>query len=287
MVETLGSEEREKAARSSYSYYEASIHESTSLSHLNEHRTRMAMRMARRHLVAENKNEAKALDKMKNTLRFREEMRIDDIRTCFKGVKEEMGSDQSLSDFRNVIELDVLKTEAMLVRGYDNEGRSILLKFNRSKFTLNEKDFFTVQLYWIERALACTERRSCGVEEKMDMVVNYDGYCRENKPPMGLVKQLVHMLQEHYPERLHFWIAVDPPFLLRTIWRVVSVFIDPKTKQKVKFITGTQQKQIQIGPHISKDQAMPFLLPGGLLTSPLDMKHYLHNVPFQYDHDGN
>lgn len=283
MVETLTEIEQEQAARSSYAYFVSSTA-------TEKDRAQMAMRMARRHLVAEKGNEKKALEKMKNTLRFREDMKIDDIRRCFSTClsndDNSSGDDSSsIRSIRSIIETDVLATEAMVVRGYDKGSRAMLLKFNRTKFIADERTFFLVQLYWMERALACTERKSEGKEETMNVVADYNGYSRKNKPPLGLAINLVRMLHEHYPERLNMWIAVDPPFFLRTIWKIVSIFVDPATREKTKFISGEEQKGKELAPYISKDQAMPFLLPGGQLTSPLDFKRFLYDVPFDHGHD--
>ncbi len=41
------------------------------------------------------------------------------------------------------------------------------------------------------------------------------------------------MLQSHYPERLHCLIVLDAPWLFRTLWSAISVFVDPVTSNKV------------------------------------------------------
>lgn len=37
----------------------------------------------------------------------------------------------------------------------------------------------------------------------------------------------------HYPERLGTFFIVSPPAVFSTLWRAISHFIDPVTKQKV------------------------------------------------------
>ena len=114
------------------------------------------------------------------------------------------------------------------------------------------------------------------------MCIDYNGYNRKNKPPISMLRALITTLQTHYPERLHYWIAIDPPFILNTIWKIVSFFVDPITKEKVKFVSGDEAKIEMIGPYIDIDQAMPFLLPGGKQTEPVNLQRMLYEIPFDH-----
>lgn len=49
------------------------------------------------------------------------------------------------------------------------------------------------------------------------------------------LKSIFELLQAHFPERLARMTFVDAPIMFYAVWRVVSPFIDPVTRQKVAF----------------------------------------------------
>jgi hypothetical protein len=48
-------------------------------------------------------------------------------------------------------------------------------------------------------------------------------------------KEVINMLQDHFPERLGMQILIDPPTMFWLLWKILSAFVDEKTKQKVAF----------------------------------------------------
>ncbi len=66
---------------------------------------------------------------------------------------------------------------------------------------------------------------------------------RDGSPKSG--KEVINMLQDHFPERLAMQVLVDPPTTFWLLWKVLSVFIDPKTKEKAAFWYTDQEPRIQ------------------------------------------
>merc|ERR1711971_805140 len=116
-------------------------------------------------------------------------------------------------------------------------------------------------------------------EYKIVVALDYADYSRANTPPFVTVKNLIIMAQTHYPELLAYLVVVDAPFLLRSLWKLIRPFVDPDTREKVKFVNGETQKIQVLGPLIKDDQAMPFMLPNGKMTSSVDVHHFLNEVP--------
>ena len=306
MVQSLTDEQKEQAANTSHAYFVLTMTSSSDDNNTDKHRQSkediqesMAMRMARRHLVAQKGNKTKAIEGMIETLRFRNEIGIDDLRRCMitmtpKDIDGHHGDDNDdttdnnkLQRLREEVISGIEASDTVQLRGYDKEVRVLLVRkssgtkpFDAS--TTDVDSFLKVQLYWVERAIACTERKSHGKQEKLNMCIDYNGYNRKNKPPISMLRALITTLQTHYPERLHYWIAIDPPFILNTIWKIVSFFVDPITKEKVKFVSGDEAKIEMIGPYIDIDQAMPFLLPGGKQTEPVNLRRMLYEIPFDH-----
>lgn len=47
--------------------------------------------------------------------------------------------------------------------------------------------------------------------------------------------QVLNILQDHYPERLGRAFVINVPFLLNAFYKMINPFIDPATREKVKF----------------------------------------------------
>jgi hypothetical protein len=50
------------------------------------------------------------------------------------------------------------------------------------------------------------------------------------------VKQLIQILQSHYPDTLESLYILDAPFLFSACWAIIKMWIDPVTANKVQFI---------------------------------------------------
>mmetsp|Transcript_17950 Transcript_17950/g.24709 ORF Transcript_17950/g.24709 Transcript_17950/m.24709 type:complete len:283 (-) Transcript_17950:214-1062(-) len=280
MVSYLNEEEREAAARSSYRYFTLSTSEANRKPTIEE-KNKAACAMARRHLIAEKGYKQKAFRKMKATIRHRKEMKIDALRRCF----ETDTSNSFYSELRTSLE-EELSTGKMIIRGYDKENRALFNYFPRLKNSEHEVNFLRIHYYMLERALACTERASDGSQEKIVVLVDYNGYKGAiHDPPLKLTKKMIVALNEHYPERLFCVYLINAPLLFRTFWALIKPFLDPVTKKKFRFVTGDKERGTVFADKISADQAMPFVLPCGKMNSPIDPKKFFYDTPFDYAYD--
>jgi hypothetical protein len=76
------------------------------------------------------------------------------------------------------------------------------------------------------------------VVEKICLVIDYDGYSLMNAPPMKTSKEILSILQNHYPERLHRAYCLRSPWVMSAFWAVIRPFIDPVTTQKLVMLDG-------------------------------------------------
>lgn len=58
--------------------------------------------------------------------------------------------------------------------------------------------------------------------------------------------------------------------------------MDSDTKAKVMFVTGDDEKLDKVTKIIPNENAMTFMSPEGKVTSDIDMKRYLYDIPFDH-----
>ena len=194
----LNDDEKEKTARaSSYRYLK---------NPKANDRDRQARSQIERYVIVEeklgNSKSAKevAYNKLKKTIEYRDEQQIDDIRLCFD--KNKLSNKNKLhAKLRQIIE-DRFATGASFTRGYTKDGEALFINLPRADTHWEEEGYIKGNIYTLERALACTERRTNGAKSKVIAFYDYNGYRLANSPPPLLVKELLSVLRDHYPDRL-------------------------------------------------------------------------------------
>jgi len=284
LVETLTPKQIELAAQGSYAYWLATI--SPHQQPTDAERLRMATREARRFLGSPTLEVAERL--LKETCAFREERRIDLIRSCFmeEGTVEYDNDDELLlaHKYRYLINNDLSKQSAY-VRGRDKDGRALLIVHPRTQTGTDDDEFVLSQLYLMERAIAVTEYESVGRIEKITAVFDFNNFQSSLAPNFEAVKSVSGILQNRYSERLQKLVITDPPFWMRAAYGVLKPFLDPVTSAKFIMVSGSKRKQQVIADLIDEDQAMPFLLPSGKLIDKVDDRVFIQHVPFYRGYD--
>ena len=282
----LSDNEKDEAAKaSSYRYLLASM---SSKEEINDQRDQHAKATIMRFVTVEqklnqrhpNQWEQIATVKLQKTLRYRNEKQIDAVRMCFD---EDKRSDSSPhATLRKHLE-DRFKAKASIIRGYTNNGCALFQNLPRADTkdsnAWEEEIYIMGNIYMMERALACTERKTNGNKDKIIVLYDYNGYAMKNSPPPLIVKHLLSDLREHWPERLEHVFVIDAPFIFRAFWAIIKHFIDPITSHLVQFISGEDQKKLLMDL-ISEDQAAPYMYKNGKDIEEADMKAFFYDIPF-------
>lgn len=125
-----------------------------------------------------------------------------------------------------------------VVLGYEKDGRPILyLKPGRQ----NTKTSHTqVQhlVFMLERVI---DFMPSG-QDSLALLIDFKDHddvpkVKENSriPPIGTAKEVLHILQTHYPERLGRAMLTNIPWLGWTFLKILHPFIDPLTRSKIIF----------------------------------------------------
>lgn len=188
-------------------------------------------------------------------------------------------------DQKRLLEED-LKKQSIAVRGYDREMHSILIKLNRvlPSYETDLQSYETAQIFICEKAVAVNEVLTKGIGEKSLSIWDFSELAYANLPPWSLRISLIRILQEHYPERAAKLVILDSPYWFRTMYSVIQPFLSTATQEKVLLINGDEAKREVLEPILDCDQAMPFMLPEGQLTSPIDNERVM-NQPFHFLYD--
>lgn len=184
--------------------------------------------MPLRHLRAEKGNVEKAIFKMKDTIAWRQDFGVEEIKTCF--------DPQGNPELRRIIEKEN-ETGKIYCRGYDYDGRVVMYMRPHNENTKDEVNQMKHLVYNLERAIACTLHKSG--REKINLVIDYRGFqLQRDSPPLSTSKHTLDILQKHYPERMYCAYVCNPPLVFKAFWTVIQPFVDATTKEKICFCTG-------------------------------------------------
>ncbi|KAI9061138.1 CRAL/TRIO domain-containing protein [Trametes sanguinea] len=150
-------------------------------------------------------------------------------------------------------------TGKMVIWGYDADNRpAIYLRPSRQ----NTEESIR-QVHYVVWALErLTELMGPGVETLALMVDFAD---RARNPSLGQSKRVLDILQTHYPERLGRALVVNVPFLVNAFFKLITPFIDPLTRPKLRF--------------------NPNCLGEGLFTQDQLLSEWGGSAHFEYEHE--
>ncbi|OAL33482.1 hypothetical protein AYO20_07168 [Fonsecaea nubica] len=192
-----------------------------------------------RYLRATSWNVAQAETRLKNTLIWRREYGLE------KHTKEYISIENA--------------TGKQVILGWDIQGRTC--QYLRPSKQNTERSDRQIQhlVFMLERAI---DLMPAG-QETLALLINF----AETKSGQGATlsqgKQTLHILQNHYPERLGRALVTNLPFYIWGFFKLITPFIDPLTREKIKF-------NEDMGLHVPREQLL---------------KESGGHVEFEYDHD--
>ncbi|KAI0058170.1 CRAL/TRIO domain-containing protein [Artomyces pyxidatus] len=113
--------------------------------------------------------------------------------------------------------------------GYDLKRRPALYMIPSRQNTEESPRQIRFAVWMLERSL---DLAGPGVESIVLMINFAD---RGKSPSMSTSKTVLNILQSHYPERLGAALILNVPWLLNAFFKLITPFIDPVTREKMKF----------------------------------------------------
>ncbi|EGS17624.1 putative phosphatidylinositol transporter protein [Thermochaetoides thermophila DSM 1495] len=125
------------------------------------------------------------------------------------------------------------ETGKQIILGYDREGRVChYLNPGRQNTDASPRQVQHL-VYMVERVI---DLMPAG-QETLALLINFkQSKTRSNTTPgMSLAREVLHILQHHYPERLGRALIINMPWFVTTFFKLITPFIDPRTREKLKF----------------------------------------------------
>jgi hypothetical protein len=172
-----------------------------------------------RFLTATNWNIDQAVDRLVNTLLWRNEYQPDRI-TADEVAKEAESGKQMIS-------------------GFDKEGHPIMYLVPQRENTKDYDSQLRYVVWGLEKIVKIMPR---GVHSIV-IVIDYENIGVTNAPPIAVSKRFLQILGDHYPCTLHKAFMINPSWYISIFFRFLRPFLDPITAAKINLVDLTQEKK--------------------------------------------
>ncbi|RAK99506.1 CRAL/TRIO domain protein [Aspergillus ibericus CBS 121593] len=164
-----------------------------------------------RYLRATKWNVADAIARLQRTLTWRREYGVAKLTADYISVENETGK--------------------QVILGYDIHGRPCLYLLPSNQNTETSDRQIQHLVFMLERVIDLMGPD----QETLALIVNYKETKSGQNASIGQAKQTLNFLQNHYPERMGRALVINMPFMILGFFKMITPFIDPQTRQKLKF----------------------------------------------------
>ncbi|EPQ52871.1 CRAL/TRIO domain-containing protein [Gloeophyllum trabeum ATCC 11539] len=134
-----------------------------------------------------------------------------------------------------------------VVFGYDLERRPALYLIPSRQNTEESPRQIEFNVWMLERTI---DLMGPGVET-LALMINFGE--KSKIPSFGTAKTVLDILQNHYPERLGRALIINVPWLVNTFFKMITPFIDPITRPKLKFNPNVVKDELFAADMVMKD----------------------------------
>lgn len=177
----------------------------------------------RRYLEARNWNVEKSKKMLEESLKWRETFKPEEIRWSEVAHEGETGK-VSKANF------------------HDRLGRPVLIMRPGMQNTNSPEDNIRHLVYLLENSVLNLPED----QEQMSWLVDFTGFTLNTNISVKTARDIINILQNHYPERLAVVFLYNPPRIFQAFYKAVRYFLDPKTSQKVKFVYPKNKDSVEL-----------------------------------------
>lgn len=125
---------------------------------------------------------------------------------------------------------------------HDRLGRTVLIMRPVMQNTNSPEGNIRHLVYLIENGILNLPEG----QEQMSWLVDFSGFSLNTNVSVKTARDIIYILQNHYPERLAVAFLYNPPRIFQAFWKAVKYFLDPKTFQKVKFVYPKGKESVEL-----------------------------------------
>jgi hypothetical protein len=177
----------------------------------------------RRYLEARNWNVDKAKKMLEETLKWRSTYKPEEIRWHEIAHEGETGK-AFRSNFHDIL------------------GRTVLIMRPGMQNTTSPEDNVRHVVYLLENSVLNLPEG----QEQMSWLIDFTGFSLSTNISVKAGRDIINILQSHYPERLAIAFLYNPPRIFQAFYKAVKYFLDPKTAQKVKFVYPKSKDSVEL-----------------------------------------
>ncbi|KAH9486476.1 CRAL-TRIO domain-containing protein C23B6.04c [Psilocybe cubensis] len=123
------------------------------------------------------------------------------------------------------------ETGKIIINGFDKDGRPIIYMRPGRENTETSPRQLRHLVWCLERA---KDLMPPG-QESLVIIVDYKSTTLRTNPSISVARKVLNILQQHYVETLGRAIVVNLPFLLNFFYKGIAPFLDPVTRDKMRF----------------------------------------------------
>ncbi|KAL9652760.1 hypothetical protein ABK040_010793 [Willaertia magna] len=140
-------------------------------------------------------------------------------------------------------------TGKLYCSGYDKMNRPIVYMIPRNENTKDGEKHIQLLAYTLLSAINRME-----LSDKMTWICDFEGTSMKSVPSVSDAKKTIEILSSHFPERLGMCFIVNPPKIFGMFYKLVSGFIPPITKSKIKICYKKDDLKSIFEPYIDLNQ---------------------------------
>ncbi|KAI9652199.1 MAG: hypothetical protein M1829_001820 [Trizodia sp. TS-e1964] len=123
------------------------------------------------------------------------------------------------------------ETGKQVIIGFDNAARPCLYLNPAKQNTQRSERQIQHLVFMLERVIDLTGPG----QETLSLLVNFKSSSNSSGPNVSQGRQVLNILQTHYPERLGRALVINVPWFVWGFFKIITPFIDPLTREKLKF----------------------------------------------------
>ncbi|GAV68768.1 CRAL_TRIO domain-containing protein/CRAL_TRIO_N domain-containing protein, partial [Cephalotus follicularis] len=125
---------------------------------------------------------------------------------------------------------------------HDKFGRTVLILRPGMQNTNSAEDNVRHTVYLLENAILNLSEG----QAQMSWLIDFTGFSLNTCLSVKTAREIINILQNHYPERLAVAFLYNPPRIFQAFYKAVKYFLDPKTAQKVKFVYPNNKDSVEL-----------------------------------------